>query len=99
LNEEIMAVLEQTAASLQEMTKSISETNERVVRIETLLEWRPLCNSDCAINKIPEMDNRIKVEEKRTADLENSKTWGERIVIGAVLLSVMGVVLMDKVLK
>ncbi|MGL4655191.1 MAG: hemolysin XhlA family protein [Sarcina sp.] len=64
---------------------ALQEIRERMIRIEVLLE--NIANSNEL--KLENIEEKLKVANKRISDLENSNTWLWRAIAGALISSVI----------
>lgn len=67
------------------ITELLSDLRERFARIEERLAHNPLCGPACAQPKTAELETRVE-------KLESYKTWLERLVIGAVIMALLGLI-------
>ena len=66
---------------------SIQEIKERLVKIETLLE--NMTKTDCLEREV--IEEKIKVANKRIADLEDTIRWLWRIVAGSFITGAVAI--------
>lgn len=82
-----------------EDNKWISKVNDRLTRIETILDERlggypnmvVLVTDLCA--EVKTLKQGHKNLEERVENIEGSNTWLSRLVIGAVIMAILAVVL------
>lgn len=75
---------------------SIQEIKERLVKIETLLE--NMTKTDCLEREV--IEEKIKVANKRIADLEDTIRWLWRTVMGSFLTGAVAILFsLSKIIK
>lgn len=79
---EIREIKEQS----KEQMSILTELRITVAGIKEKLDNAPICGTNCPQTKSKELDRRVDI-------LEKEKTWLYRLLIGAVILQVVGLVL------
>jgi len=89
-----------TTMHFELLDKKLELTNARISKIEATSNQCPIINKDISDlqTKVKELENRdysvvkrrVEETEKDIKDLIESKTWGFRLIVGAVLLGILG---------
>jgi hypothetical protein len=74
------------------LQKWISKVDDRLTKIETILEER-LGGYPDVVRVVTQLCTRLDEHERRIEDLEGSQQWVSRLVMGAVITAIVALVL------